>query len=475
MKQGINPYLPSWEYIPDGEPHVFGNRVYVYGSHDRFNGYSFCLNDYVCYSAPIHDLTEWRYEGIIYSRTDDPRNRDGEMCLYAPDVVRGADGRYYLYYVLDADKVVSVAVCDQPAGKYFFLGYVHDKDGGILGERDGDESQFDPGVLYEGGKVYLYTGSCPPGMKERTGPMVTVLEQDMLTIREEPVTIAPSEPYSKGSSFEGHEFFEASSIRRIKDTYYFIYSTIYCHDLCYATSASPVSGFTYRGRIISNTDRGISAYKDAERPMGYDDNNHGSIECINGKWYIFYHRHTNGNSFSRQACLEPIEILEDGTIPQVEMTSCGPNGGPLAGNGIYPAYLACNLYCKVSPEDSVGKGVPGKRMDPRFPYITQDGRDGDENEGYIANMEDGACAGYKYFICENTCVVGVKARGWCQGVFDIMTEPDGEVLGSIEVSKSNEWKWHKGNIRISDGKQALYFKYRGFGCVSLGGFELEKR
>ena len=27
-----NPYLPSWEYIPDGEPRVFGNRVYVYGS-----------------------------------------------------------------------------------------------------------------------------------------------------------------------------------------------------------------------------------------------------------------------------------------------------------------------------------------------------------------------------------------------------------------------------------------------------------
>ena len=27
-----NPYLPLWEYIPDGEPRVFGNRVYVYGS-----------------------------------------------------------------------------------------------------------------------------------------------------------------------------------------------------------------------------------------------------------------------------------------------------------------------------------------------------------------------------------------------------------------------------------------------------------
>ncbi len=37
-RQAYNPYLPSWEYIPDGEPYVFGDRVYVYGSHDFYNG-----------------------------------------------------------------------------------------------------------------------------------------------------------------------------------------------------------------------------------------------------------------------------------------------------------------------------------------------------------------------------------------------------------------------------------------------------
>lgn len=37
-KQAYNPYLPSWEYIPDGEPYVFNDRVYIYGSHDRFRG-----------------------------------------------------------------------------------------------------------------------------------------------------------------------------------------------------------------------------------------------------------------------------------------------------------------------------------------------------------------------------------------------------------------------------------------------------
>ena len=95
-KQAFNPYLPSWEYIPDGEPYVFGDRVYVYGSHDVYNGYVFCMGDYVCWSAPVDDLGDWQYEGVIYPRDEDPLNKDGKMCLYAPDVTVGPDGRYYL-------------------------------------------------------------------------------------------------------------------------------------------------------------------------------------------------------------------------------------------------------------------------------------------------------------------------------------------------------------------------------------------
>ncbi len=135
-KQAFNPYLPSWEYIPDGEPYVFNGRVYVYGSHDFYNGYVFCMGDYVCWSAPVDDLGNWRYEGVIYKKTQDPENPDGTMCLYAPDVTVGPDGRYYLFYVLDKLPVVSVAVCDTPAGKYEFLGYVHYPDGTRLGEKE---------------------------------------------------------------------------------------------------------------------------------------------------------------------------------------------------------------------------------------------------------------------------------------------------------------------------------------------------
>ena len=56
MKQAFNPYTPINEYVPDGEPHVFGDRVYIYGSHDKENGDTFCMLDYVTYSAPVDNL-----------------------------------------------------------------------------------------------------------------------------------------------------------------------------------------------------------------------------------------------------------------------------------------------------------------------------------------------------------------------------------------------------------------------------------
>ncbi|NLM96818.1 MAG: family 43 glycosylhydrolase [Halanaerobiaceae bacterium] len=470
IRHRVNPYLPSWEYIPDGEPYVFNDRVYVYGSHDRFNGHAFCLNDYVCWSAPVNDLGSWRYEGVIYRKTDDPLNPDGHMCLYAPDVTVGPDGRYYLYYVLDKVPVVSVAVSDTPAGKYEFYGYVHYPDGTRLGEREGDEPQFDPAVLTEGDRTYLYTGFCPVGDKSRSGAMATVLGPDMLTVVEEPVIIAPSEPYSRGSGYEGHEFFEAPSIRKRGDTYYFVYSSIVMHELCYAVSKDPRKGFEYGGVIVSNCDLHIDTYKPAEKPMYYGGNNHGSIVEINGEWYVFYHRHTNGTAFSRQGCLEKIHFEEDGTIPQAEMTSCGSIDEPLPGKGEYPAYLACNLFCK---EESIYTDWTGSWMNNQFPRITQDGRDGDEETGYIANMKESATAGFKYFDCRGVSKVRIKVRGYCRGKFEVKTSWDGEVLGSIEVGFSNIWQEYSADIRIPDGIQALYFTYRGDGSASLASFTLE--
>lgn len=469
----VNPYLPSWEYIPDGEPYVFGDRVYVYGSHDRFNSFMYCLNDYVCWSAPADDLGNWRYEGVIFQRTDDPANADGSACLFAPDVTQGFDGRYYLYYVLNNLSVVSVAVCDTPAGHYEFYGYVSYPDGTRLGEKTGDEPQFDPAVLTEDGQVYLYTGFCLPGDRNRSGAMLTVLEPDMLTVRLAPEFIVPSEPYSQGSSFEGHEFFEAPSIRKKEGRYYFIYSSIQMHELCYATSEFPDRGFTYGGVIISNNDLGIDSYKPADMPMFYGGNNHGSIVEIGSVWYIFYHRHTNGTNYSRQACAERISILPDGSIPQVAMTSCGLNGDPLAARGTYHSYIACNLFCRYPNPYTGSMGENGLWMDAVYPKITQDGRDGDEEPGYILNMTESATAGFKSFDCRSVEKISIRVRGYCSGVFEIRTTWNGEKLGLIPVGFSSVWKDYTGSIRIPDGVQELYFTYKGQGSAAFASFSFE--
>lgn len=325
-------------------------------------------------------------------------------------------------------------------------------------------------MLIEGDKVYLYTGFCARGDKSRSGAMATVLGTDMLTIIEEPVIVLPSEPYSKGSGFEGFEFFEAPSIRKIGDTYYIIYSSISMHELCYATSKHPTKDFKYRGVIVSNCDLHIESYKPAKNPMFYGGNNHGSIVEINGQWYIFYHRHTNGTNFSRQGCIEKIEILPDGTISQVEMTSCGSNDGPLKGLGEYQAYLACNLFCE---EESIYTDFTGAWMNNQFPKITQDGKDGDEEIGYIANMKDSATAGFKYFDCKSIKNIKIKVRGYAMGEFEIRTSWDGPVLGKIPIGFANVWKEYSATVRIPDGVHALYFTYKGTGSASFASFTLE--
>lgn len=107
-----NPYLPLWEFIPDGEPYVFEDpdcpgkyRLYIYGSHDNLK-WMYCGRDQVVWSAPVEDLTRWRYDGVIFKVNESPElyklNADGtDDVLFAPDVTvtTDADGKktYYLF------------------------------------------------------------------------------------------------------------------------------------------------------------------------------------------------------------------------------------------------------------------------------------------------------------------------------------------------------------------------------------------
>ncbi len=72
--QAYNPFLPLDVYIPDGEPHIFGDRIYLFGSHDKEGGDTFCELDYEFFSAPLNDLSDWSSKGINYSAKQDALN-----------------------------------------------------------------------------------------------------------------------------------------------------------------------------------------------------------------------------------------------------------------------------------------------------------------------------------------------------------------------------------------------------------------
>ncbi len=40
-------------------------------------------------------------------------------------------------------------------------------------------------------------------------------------------------------------------------------------------------------------------------------NTHGSIELINGQWYVFYHRPPRGFGYARQAMVAPVSVKWD--------------------------------------------------------------------------------------------------------------------------------------------------------------------
>ena len=479
--QAFNPFLPSWEYIPDGEPRVFGNRLYLYGSHDLFNGTDFCLGDYVCWSAPLDDLSDWRYEGVIYRKTQDPRNRSGKMHLCAPDCVQGSDGRYYLYYQLHVLTCTCVAVADNPAGPFEYYGCVHHPDGTPWGEKNGDSFAFDPGVLVDDdGKVYLYVGNSPaPGLFKtilklrgnRVEEAVCLeLEPDMVTVRGSEHPIVPGPERAIGTEYDGHGFFEASSIRKIGGKYYFVYSSILSHELCYAVSNSPTGGFRFGGTLVSIADIG---YKGNTMPLNYTGNTHGGMAEINGEWYIFYHRQTNRIKCSRQACAEKLTILSDGSIPQVEVTSCGLNGGPLAGKGRYEARIACNLG---APSRMV-KSDDAKKKDRKslLPYFTQSGGDREENgDQYIANLRNGSWCGFKYFAFDGTeKQISVTVRGGAEGKLMVYTDRRRTSVAEIPLSSLEECSAFSSAIHTGSGVLPLYFIFEGKGSIDFKEFRID--
>lgn len=404
-----NPYLPNWEYIPDGEPRVFGDRVYVYGSHDRVDSVDFCDYKLKVWSAPIGNLSRWTCHGDIFRTKDGDTPSDvdwTDQLLFAPDVVERG-GKYYLYaYIVNAKGCVAVA--DKPEGPFKLLSkYVYD----IPNHYD-NGTFIDPGVLVDDdGRTYIYCGFQGSYMCELKDNMYEVVPNSYK------LDIIPTA--------EPHRFFEACSPRKINGVYYLIYSPQRGSCLDYATSNSPTGPFVYRGTIVDN---GV------DFPGG---NNHGSVCCINGQWYIFYHRMTNGTIMSRRGCVERIEILPDGTIPQVEMTSLGFE------ESLSPyEFTAADTACVL-------KGGC---------YITETS----VFERPITAITDGCVCGWKYFdfgedYSSRTMQLRLKVRGCgSKGKLHVrLDDENGEELGTVDFGEDSGVIGAK--VKAVTGRHALYF------------------
>ena len=426
-----NPYLPLWEHIPDGEPYVFDDpdnpgkqRVYIYGSHDDLIS-AYCGRDQVVWSAPVEDLSQWRYDGEILvvdkNAKGEPFDSAGTAdVLYAPDVTLVTDSMgKKTYYLFPNDQTGFrnglIAKSDRPDGPFEVCNWNADdpnKVDGIYG--------FDPAVFVDDdGRVYGYWGF------EHS----YAAEIDLATM----CTVKPGTKVVDGMISGRNEpgifsFFEASSIRKIKDKYVFIYSRFTKdgefglptsnYTLAYCYSDQPLGPWTYGGTIIDGRGREINEQGDTIASATPDGNTHGSICEVNGQWYVFYHRQTGTDEYARQAMVAPITVkVEEGKGGKVEISEGEYNSEGFALNGLNPfephsAGIACwhtgpkpavhewpnNTYYGSYIEASYG-GEEGMTKEEALvskakydaPYDLR------YNTNRIVNNVDGSIVGYKYF------------------------------------------------------------------------------
>ncbi len=422
LAQAANPFLPGHEYIPDAEPRVFGDRIYLYGSHDRANGTRFCDHILKVWSAPLSDLNRWTDHGVVLAtrdvegRKDDITWSDNEF--YAPDLVEHR-GKYYLFAQI-VGSPCAVAVGDTPVGPFKVISTIKAPPG-APNDFGGWSQYFDPGVLVDDdGKVYLYWGFKHSQMA-RLDPetMVDILPG---TYREHIIPL--DAPF---------QFFEAHSPRKINGRYYIVYAN--GAELAYVTSDSPTGPFNYGGVLVSNTG-------DA-----HGGNIHGGLAEMNGQWHIFYHRQTNNTNYSRRVCVERVTIEADGTIKPVEQTSLGFEES-LDPYRATPADIACVFRggSYVTEQNPLSRSVKGNR--------------------------DGCVVGYKYFdfgpataggaTVFHAEILGREVAGRIE-IWAGDPAGGGEKIGEAAVEKAADgnalWQGVSASVRDLQGRHAVYLKF----------------
>ena len=455
-----NPYLPLWEHIPDGEPYVFEDpnnpgkqRVYIYGSHDNLIT-AYCGRDQVVWSAPVEDLSQWRYDGIILvvdkNAKGEPFDSAGTAdVLYAPDITLVTDSTgKKTYYLFPNDQTGYrnglIAKSDRPDGPFEVCNWNADdpiKVDGIYG--------FDPAVFVDDdGRVYGYWGfehsyaaEIDPATMCTVKPGTQIID-GMVSGRNEPGIF---------------HFFEASSLRKIKDKYVFIYSRFTeegefglpssNYNLAYAYSDSPLGPWTYGGTIIDGRGRETDEQGNVIASAVPDGNTHGSICEINGQWYVFYHRQTGTDEYARQAMVAPIEVkVQEGKGGKVEISEGEYNSEGFALNGLNPlerhsAGIACWL---TGPKPAI-HNWPNNTFYGSYVESSY-GTDSNFDEPYnlknntnrVVNNTDGSIVGYKYFNFTET-------NGKDSLQLDLRLIPEG-IDGTITIMADRPWVSQKGKV-----------------------------
>ncbi|MGM9674198.1 MAG: hypothetical protein ACI3X9_01850 [Bacteroidaceae bacterium] len=438
-----NPYLPLWEHLPDGEPRVFEDpdcpgkmRAYIVGSHDvKYTEY--CGNDIRIWSAPVEDLTDWRDEGPVFSHYV-----NGKWdTMYAPDLVEVKDkatGKktYWLYpHSRGWRRVAMVCKGDRPDGPFTPVNLNADGTACV----EGSLIDFDPSVFVEnitdrkdpdyarGFRAYVFYGF-------RHSTAYELDPDNMYGVR--PGTeihdyfIPASERYGVVRDPEGTQypalcegqnpgdfnFFEASSIRQVGNKYVMVFSGYSGPEygqgstnsaLRYAYGDSPLGPWRSGGVLVDS--RGIVPNEDGTHLVGTNagHNTHGSIQEINGQWYVFYHRPPRGFGFARQAMVAPIKIEWDkkpvAKGGQVRIAAYDP----YARNNEWTAEASDGTKYTGAEVTSEGFNIFGL---PPYAYYSagiacymsdqrwlQDNFDVWNNSMDLAGVTNGGVVGFKYF------------------------------------------------------------------------------
>lgn len=493
-----NPYLPLWEYIPDGEPYVFDDpdnpgkrRVYIYGSHDVLRGMRYCGRDQVVWSASVDDLNHWRFDGVIFRSVLDangePLAKNGLAdVLYAPDIAVKTDANgkktYYLYPNNTVPQRQSmVAASDRPDGPFKVINWDPNDPKKTVGD-----IKFDPGVFVDDdGRVYGYWG-----FEHSFGA-----ELDPQTMSSVKPGTKPVEDMVNGLHQPGvFRFFEASSIRKIKGKYVFVYSR-WAQDgefglgnsnytLAYAYSDKPLGPWKYGGTLIDGRARETRPDGRTVPTATPGGNTHGSLCEINGKWYVFYHRQSGTDDFSRQAMVAPVTVdVDERPGGAVRISEGEYNSEGFETEGLNPferhaAGIACHYtgptvavakYPRVEFSGPWNKPCYADAYDEGDPYAPN------VNRCPVVHVTDGSVVGYKYFDMNrlhgrknlrleiNFTPLGKDAK------VEVWTKRPNATEGGVKVGEfaiSAVWpeKARCGIVDVSTlaahkGKEALYFVF----------------